>query len=466
MKETKMGLNVKDIQIRLFRVFHVSAESSYKFLQSHPKFSCVLFICLILYAFLSYIYTFLNYISPFLICAAIFLRIFWSSEKTQLRYVKRDEEKTVEQQQQKRVEFEGEEVEVEQKFPKILNNIGKRELFYKYPSQNATSRRRNFREKKWDVYGGLEEKAKNLSAVFQNEFTKRNTESFEKGESSLYYGLPGKRINVPKRQTTLRSEPSMIDLVEIDEGTEMEKMEEEGEDEEEDEEDAREEERNKAIEWTENDQKNLMDLGQSEMERNRRLESLIARRRARKLLKIQLENGLIDKKSMTPNLMAPLFIKRGNSIDDDLDLPGSAPVMPRSPYDIPYEPFEERPNLTGDGFLQEYHHKDMPFCRHESFCLEAKQDLGDGGAYSFHGRRHSDRHAYSRFRKLPGATSFLSSFFLLSLTLRQNKMDLIYVHCRCQIFYDVSESRKYVVKMVRLCNSYVKSHSYTMNFFS
>ena len=43
----------------------------------------------------------------------------------------------------------------------------------------------------------------------------------------------------------------------------------------------------KVVEWTEDDQKNLMDLGTSELEMNRRLESLIAKRRARKLIKMR-----------------------------------------------------------------------------------------------------------------------------------------------------------------------------------
>ncbi|GAB4860016.1 hypothetical protein Ancab_011490 [Ancistrocladus abbreviatus] len=36
-------------------------------------------------------------------------------------------------------------------------------------------------------------------------------------------------------------------------------------------------EMNKAVQWTQDDQRNLMDLGSSEIERNRRLESLIAK---------------------------------------------------------------------------------------------------------------------------------------------------------------------------------------------
>ncbi|KAG6519648.1 uncharacterized protein LOC121967777 isoform X2 [Zingiber officinale] len=46
--------------------------------------------------------------------------------------------------------------------------------------------------------------------------------------------------------------------------------------------------------WTEGDQKSVMDLGSSELERDRRLESLIAKRRARKNLTFRMERNLID----------------------------------------------------------------------------------------------------------------------------------------------------------------------------
>ncbi|KAG4377223.1 hypothetical protein AAZX31_18G064200 [Glycine max] len=390
-----MGLNVKDIQIRLFKVVQDSAKSSYSFMRRHPLVSGASLVCSILYAFLSYIYSFLVCMSPFLVCAVIFIKIFWSSEQTQLKYVKTKEEK-------------GGQKKVEPKCPKIPNNR-RPEMLCKYPSQNATSKRRNFSDKNWDVYSGLEDKAKDLSAVFHNEFTKRNIEnkgarSFEKGESSLDNRLSAKKTQVPKRQI-LRSEPSMVDLVECGD-LEIEKKIEDGDDEDGEE---TQEESNKAIEWTEDDQKNHMYLRNSEMERNRRMESLIARRRAKKLFKGQIEKGQIDKKSM-----APVLTKRRNHLDsskdfdDGLDMPGSAPsFMPRSPYDIPYDPSEEKPNLTGDSFPKEFSsQKDMPFSRHGSFSSthlfpsETKHDHGAREHYYFNkGSKYSDRLAYSRFRR-------------------------------------------------------------------
>eukprot|EP00261_Vitis_vinifera_P020187 XP_010650934.2 PREDICTED: uncharacterized protein LOC104879531 [Vitis vinifera] len=140
----------------------------------------------------------------------------------------------------------------------------------------------------------------------------------------------------------------------------------------------------KAVEWTEDDQKNLMDLGTSEIERNKRLESLIAKRRARKLMKMRVEKDLIDLNSREQvGQIAPILIARNNLLHlpndlgeaEDLPVPGSAPsvLLPgRNPFDLPYDPQEEKPNLLGDSFQQEFtmpHQKEMFFCRHESFTL-------------------------------------------------------------------------------------------------
>ncbi|KAI9093590.1 hypothetical protein K1719_027039 [Acacia pycnantha] len=148
----------------------------------------------------------------------------------------------------------------------------------------------------------------------------------------------------------------------------------------EEEEGGKEDESKSAIKWTEDDQKNLMDLGTSELERNQRLENLIARRRARKMM---AEKNLIDfESSDLPFNVAPITTTRRNPFDhlDDSyaamglpPIPGSAPsnLQPRrNPFDIPYDPNEEKPDLKGDSFEQEFltlNQKDSFFRRHESF---------------------------------------------------------------------------------------------------
>ncbi|OIW16518.1 hypothetical protein TanjilG_32189 [Lupinus angustifolius] len=274
----------------------------------------------------------------------------------------------------------------------------RRELFYKYPSQNATSRRRNFTGRKLDVYGGLEEKAKDLSEVFRNEFTNKDTwiredkYIMEEDEASLDYEFSAEKNEVPTTQT-LYSEPPMCDLVISGAGFGgIEKEIEKNKDEKEAQEGI-----NKVVELKEDDQKKLMDLGLAEMYRNKRLESLIARRRAWKLLKLHVENGLNG--PIIPREIAPLLIARANRYDsprefevvDGIEMPGSAPSALRSPFDLPYDPNEEKPNLKGDSFDQEFFislQKELQFCRHESFSyfsLEPRQNR-----------------AYARGRRFPG----------------------------------------------------------------
>lgn len=136
-----------------------------------------------------------------------------------------------------------------------------------------------------------------------------------------------------------------------------------------------------AIRWTEVDQKNLMDLGTSELERNKRLESLIARRRLRKSMKMMTERNLIDFDSADlPFSIAHISTARRNPFDlpydDDMGLPpipGSAPSIMsqrRNPFDLPYDSSEEKPDLMGDDFQQDVmtlQSKEPIFRRNETF---------------------------------------------------------------------------------------------------
>ncbi|KAE9596031.1 hypothetical protein Lal_00030461 [Lupinus albus] len=375
-----MGLNARGMHLHLWKVAQVSAEISYTFIQMHPLVFGALLVFITLYIFLSYIYNFFVYISPFLVYTAIFVVIFWSSEQNLFIYVNKEDKKRVEER-------------VEPKYP-YISMKKRRELFYKYPSQNATSRRRNFTGRKLDVYGDLEEKAKDLSEVFRNEFTNKDTwlreDKYimkEEEEGSLDYELSAKENEAPTEQT-LYSEPYMSELV-ISGGPEkeIEKNKEEKE---------AQQGRNTGVELKEDDQKKLMDLGLSGMERNKRLESLKARRRARKLLKLHIENGITD--PAIPREIAPLLIAKANTYNsprdfeeiDGIEMPGSAPSVLRSPFDLPYDPNEEKPILNGDSFDQEFFtglQKELQFCRHESFnyfSSEPRQDL-----------------AYPRARRIP-----------------------------------------------------------------
>ncbi|KAL8150818.1 hypothetical protein V2J09_020626 [Rumex salicifolius] len=162
-----------------------------------------------------------------------------------------------------------------------------------------------------------------------------------------------------------------------------------------------------AITWTEDDQKNLMDLGSSELERNQRLESLIARRRARRSIRMTTEKNLIDLDDLVlPFQVAPISTARQNPFDfpndtfDNMDLPpipGSAPsvmLQRRNPFDIPYDSGEEKPDLMDDSFQQEFTppiQKEPVFRRHESFHVGSS-------FFEFPRQEPRDFHRASRFK--------------------------------------------------------------------
>lgn len=136
------------------------------------------------------------------------------------------------------------------------------------------------------------------------------------------------------------------------------------------EDEANDQEKNKlVVEWTDYDQKNLMDLGSSEIERNKRLESLIAKRRARKMFSMQpRRNNLysFDQHDQIDHQVMGSIIVSREDIENCDHQPGSAPsvLLPtRNPFDLPYDPHEEKPILTGGSFDEEFffdeQHRDL-----------------------------------------------------------------------------------------------------------
>ncbi|GER28094.1 BAH domain, partial [Striga asiatica] len=127
-------------------------------------------------------------------------------------------------------------------------------------------------------------------------------------------------------------------------------------------------------------QKNKMDVVISDSERTKRLESLIARRRSRKLLSLEVRRTLMkkDRGDHHHHISSIIIPKSGSGgrflvAGNNPPSPGSAPsvLIPiRNPFDLPYDPQEEKPDLTGDGFEQEFmpgNGRDTMFCRHGSF---------------------------------------------------------------------------------------------------
>nr|XP_009765940.1 PREDICTED: uncharacterized protein LOC104217401 [Nicotiana sylvestris]XP_009765941.1 PREDICTED: uncharacterized protein LOC104217401 [Nicotiana sylvestris] len=154
---------------------------------------------------------------------------------------------------------------------------------------------------------------------------------------------------------------------ESDDGCENQEEVEVAHDENEEETQDKEDKSKSAITWTEEDQKNLIDLGSSEVERNQRLESLMARRRSLKKMRLMMtEKNLIDLDTADlPFNIPPISTARNNPFDVPKDnyelglppIPGSAPsilVPRRNPFDLPYDSSEEKPDLMEDSFEEEF----------------------------------------------------------------------------------------------------------------
>ncbi|KAL1155198.1 hypothetical protein V6Z11_A08G007700, partial [Gossypium hirsutum] len=140
--------------------------------------------------------------------------------------------------------------------------------------------------------------------------------------------------------------------------------------------------RKKGIEWTKHDRENVMILGTLESERNQRLESLTVKRRARKLFKMAVNKSLMNKDAILPSHLAPVMTAKSDLLGGTNDPYEEILQMPDNPFDLPSDPHEEKPNLAGDSFHQEFitvNQKEMLFCRHESFCRRTwlTQDSND-----------------------------------------------------------------------------------------
>ncbi|WVZ99028.1 hypothetical protein U9M48_044385 [Paspalum notatum var. saurae] len=139
--------------------------------------------------------------------------------------------------------------------------------------------------------------------------------------------------------------------------------------------------------WTADDEeKNVMDLGYSETERNRRLEVLMVRRKSRKNIRFELDGTgcAADDLSRFRPQVQPIAIssaRRTNPFADDADIPGSAPPVlhPRkNPFDFLLT------EQSGDDSDHPAHHhspeeppepamrQDALFRRHESFSLGSR----------------------------------------------------------------------------------------------
>ncbi|XVF68931.1 hypothetical protein PTKIN_Ptkin11bG0040800 [Pterospermum kingtungense] len=391
-----MSIDAKGIQQLLWRIVRFSGSCCYRFVRKYPVVSGFLIFVFLLYIYFPSVFYFLMYSSPVLVCTAVSIKFYvktkypefqWSKRKDRVRSsVNGSKDPSLRPQKSVRRNARMEVVE-------CRNHSEERDLLFpRSPYNDNLSSSTNLLEENsklifdWKESSSMEHGEKSSdketgndkvldhpNSVFDNEASKPHNPL---GDS--FQGVSGKG---PDDGGGGGGEVEVEGL-------------EEGDDEEDD-------HGNKAVEWTEDDQKNLMDLGLSELERNKRLESLIAKRRAKKLFKMADGKSLIDMDTVLPSQIAPIQIVKNSLLgvsnnlnEEGLQMPGSAPsvLLPtQNPFDLPYDPLEEKPNLMADSFHQEFmpaNQKDMFFCRHESFCkgplftLETTQDPNDHGQFN------------------------------------------------------------------------------------
>ncbi|KAJ8461153.1 hypothetical protein OPV22_034079 [Ensete ventricosum] len=150
-----------------------------------------------------------------------------------------------------------------------------------------------------------------------------------------------------------------------------------------------------AVKWTEDDQKNVMDLGSSELERNRR-------------------DDLSRFRVQVPPISAP----RRNPFDIPYDseetmdmppIPGSAPssLLPRrNPFDIFYDEQEQNSSLTGETWghqdLVSAPHREVLYRRNETFSLgrrELQQERPHSRLKSYFVAENMDSEGSSTFHR-------------------------------------------------------------------
>ncbi|CAH2060127.1 unnamed protein product [Thlaspi arvense] len=357
-----MGIDAKDVCVIVWKIIRYSTNTTCRCVKRYPVASGVSAFMILLYTFLPWLFYLLLCSSPLIASASFYLRNHLSSKI-------------------------GDSSEEENRTDRELSSVSGEGGTAKAELKHQRSVRRNARRKveevgkDWDSSRASEdERGKVIMTTLYGELPEttitQDLETTFKRERTLLVGKESfAESNLDSEGYVVVVDPlERVISVGGDVETEVECSSSSSEEEEEEEE---EKDTNAVIvAWTEDDQKNLMDLGTSEIERNKRLENLISRRRSRRLFLLAAERSLMDME--VPRICVGrnyygLDNKESYEIDGLL-MPGSAPsvLLPRrNPFDLPYDPHEEKPNLTGDSFQQEFAESNPKdnifFCRHESF---------------------------------------------------------------------------------------------------
>ncbi|KAL8129929.1 hypothetical protein V2J09_019084 [Rumex salicifolius] len=326
-----MAIDTNDIKILVYSSIEILMKSCWQCLKDHPIISALLLVFLSFYIFLPSLFYLLFYTSPLVICTIILLQGHFQFSHQNIRTDKPEHQSS-----------HGE------------SGASSRKL---RPSIQAAMSRRTFKKRTCEELGTIlmeDLKVDFIIRSFSDDIPMKLRE--EKASiGSDYSKKNGEAVKIGGCQVRkLDAESQKDDKFKANSPQEMEKS-------------------KPVVEWNEEDQKNDMDLGSSEMERNKRLENLIAKRRARKMFNM-IPHRINPLSSVANDFqgghLIPINTERNS--DNEGGQPGSAPSVlgPTNPFDLPYDPSEEKPVLTGDGFAEEIlitQPKDMHYCRHESF---------------------------------------------------------------------------------------------------
>ncbi|MBA0707890.1 hypothetical protein Golax_019899 [Gossypium laxum] len=344
-----MSIDAKGIQLFVWRIIRFSGICCYKFGRKYPDISGFLIFVFLLYIFFPHVFLYFMYTSPIIVCTAVFIRFYFKTKYAASRWLKKKES------------ADG----------KVVNTSNEASL------RLQKSVRRNARKEvlEWD---GKHSEEKDMlfvrstcdSPSSKTNFLEENSKvTFDRvGSSSSEHGEGSPHDETENPNLVFDSETSkphrvLDDSFQGSSGTgprarargvnSLEEANDAG---------------NKAT--------NRMDLGLAELERNKRLQNLIAKRRAKKLFRMAIEKSLMGINGIPPSQIAPILTAKINNgefsshlDEDDLPMPGSAPslLLPKqNSFDLPYDPLEEKPNLMADNFQQEFMPANL-FCRHESF---------------------------------------------------------------------------------------------------
>ncbi|CAH9131665.1 unnamed protein product [Cuscuta epithymum] len=397
-----MGVELPAIGAQMIKAVIFCIRVCCRTVIDHPFLVALLGLLAFLYRSFPFLFSALLSISPVIVCTALLLGTLLSFGHPNTPEIESEEEKTVHDivaPLKSRVSCDS--IVLEQESQEIqLERHGDRKVTGYSPIPNMDNSNKQARleidnDKSVDYF---DSKAVNVNTCpgspWKQEDDEEEDDSDDDEIESLESYSPDKSVaNIIPMLDELHPLldedcPQPVDLsrVDSDEFTDgiINQEEEESEDDDSENDEDEEESNKSAISWTEEDEKNVLELGSSDLERNLRLEGLIAKRIAQKFMGTTLtKRNFINSEGVDdlPFNVAPISTARKNPFDipdgeNGLRLPpipGSAPSVlhpRRNPFDLPYDSSEEKP-VVMEGFFQKefeaFQPKETFFTRHQSF---------------------------------------------------------------------------------------------------